>query len=274
MRLYILFIVAVCIGFSSASIAQESSFSNKGKMYFYWGWNWSGYSKSDIHLRGDSYDFTLSNVRAYDRQSAFSTEKYLNPKYMTIPQYNFRLGYFISDHWELSFGVDHMKYVVEDGQTVAIDGAIAGTGTLYDGLYVDERIKLTPDFFRMEHTDGLNYLNLEARRMDKLYAKGVFSFRYFVGGGLGVLYPKTKTHLFGAEGYDEFQVSGWGVSAAAGLNVTVWDRLFVQTEVKGGYINLPRIVTSSTGADKADQTFWFDQININIGMYIPIISQD
>jgi hypothetical protein len=31
---------------------------------------------------------------------------------MTIPQTNFRMGYFISDHYSLAIGVDHMKYVL------------------------------------------------------------------------------------------------------------------------------------------------------------------
>ena len=28
---------------------------------------------------------------------------------MTIPQYNFRLGYYLNDHWNVSLGIDHMK---------------------------------------------------------------------------------------------------------------------------------------------------------------------
>jgi hypothetical protein len=36
---------------------------------------------------------------------------------MTIPQTNFRMGYFISDHYSLA-GVDHMKYVLTQNQTV------------------------------------------------------------------------------------------------------------------------------------------------------------
>jgi hypothetical protein len=37
----------------------------------------------------------------------------VNPARMTIPQTNFRLGYFINDHYS-SYWVDHMKYVLQN----------------------------------------------------------------------------------------------------------------------------------------------------------------
>jgi hypothetical protein len=33
---------------------------------------------------------------------------------MTIPQTNFRIGYFINDHYSIALGVDHMKYVAQN----------------------------------------------------------------------------------------------------------------------------------------------------------------
>jgi hypothetical protein len=33
---------------------------------------------------------------------------YINPVKMTIPQTNFRIGYFINDHYSIALGVDHM----------------------------------------------------------------------------------------------------------------------------------------------------------------------
>jgi hypothetical protein len=40
------------------------------------------------------------------------------------------------------------------------------------------------------------------------------------GIGAGFLYPKTNTTLLGKARYDEFHVSGFGLSAKGGLNVT------------------------------------------------------
>jgi hypothetical protein len=72
---------------------------------------------------------------------------------MTIPQTNFKLGYFINDHYSIALGADHMKYVVTQDQT-AILLTIVG-GTPYDGVYNNSPIVLTEAFLRFEHTDGL-----------------------------------------------------------------------------------------------------------------------
>jgi hypothetical protein len=40
---------------------------------------------------------------------------------MTIPQTNFRIGYFINDHY-IALGVDHMKYVMAQNQVANITG--------------------------------------------------------------------------------------------------------------------------------------------------------
>jgi hypothetical protein len=52
---------------------------------------------------------------------------------MTIPQTNFRIGYFINDHYSIALGVDHMKYVMAQNQVANITGNI-NTGTPFDGL--------------------------------------------------------------------------------------------------------------------------------------------
>jgi hypothetical protein len=60
------------------------------------------------------------------------------------------------------------------------------------------------------------------------------------GIGVGLLYPKTNSMLLGKERHDDFHVSGYGVSAKVGLNITFYKHFFIQTELKGGYINMPK----------------------------------
>ena len=88
---------------------------NNSRMYFYWGWNSGHFTKSNIRFKGPDYDFTLKKSIAKDRQTKFST-KYFNPAHITIPQYNFRVGYYIRENWDFSFGIDHMKYVLQNNQ--------------------------------------------------------------------------------------------------------------------------------------------------------------
>ena len=69
----------------------------------------------------------------------------------------------------------------------------------------------------------------------------------------------------GKERYDEFHVSGFGVSAKVGLNFTFFKYFFIQTELKGGYIEMNDIRTTKDKADSAEQNFWFLQRILVIG---------
>ncbi|HIA37712.1 MAG TPA: hypothetical protein EYN89_13510, partial [Flavobacteriales bacterium] len=180
---------------ASLCFSQEQTISQEqrdnGKFYFYWGWNHGWYTRSDINFRGDDYDFTLKDVIANDRQSKFNLNTYFNPVLLTIPQYNFRVGFFINKNYNFSFGIDHMKYVVQSGQTVKINGIIKSTGTEFDGNYANDDIVLSNDFLRFEHSDGLNYINFELRRFDEIINLNNVKISLTEGFGLGALYPKT-----------------------------------------------------------------------------------
>ena len=243
---------------------------NKGKFYLYWGWNRSIYSVSDIHFKGVDYDFILSKVVAKDRQSRFSIPLYFNPTTVTIPQYNNRFGYYINEHYSISMGEDHMKYVMKTNQVVQINGTINMQDSTFNKNYKNEDIKLTSNFLQFEHTDGLNYINTEFRRIDEIYnLKKLTSLNIAVsfteGIGVGILYPRTNTTLLGKPRYDEFHLAGYGVSAVIGLGVNFGKHFFIQSEFKGGYINMPDIRTTMDEADKASQHFIFLQRNVVFG---------
>ena len=190
------------------SAITKSEYNQKGKLYFYWGWNRDAFSKSDMTFSGADYNFKLEEVIAKDRQTPFALDPYFNIERLTIPQYNFRIGYFIRRNWDISIGSDHMKYVMQNGQHVLINGHIENSGTIYDGDYDEEDITLTKDFLQFEHTDGLNYINIEARRSGILYAWPKISFSHTEGFGAGMLVPRTNTTLLSKERYDD---NGFGI---------------------------------------------------------------
>lgn len=268
LRHSILFFITFVFSFCSYAqeLKEDMGIKRKGDMYVYFGWNLSAYGKSDIRFKGDNYDFTLDDVKAYDRQSSWDPEKYFNPASITIPQYNFRIGYYINDKYSISLGADHMKYVVAQDQQVTINGRIANTSTLYNGVYRDEQIELDKSFLSFEHTDGLNYINLGLRRMDNLFNKKNLQLNILYGAEAGVLIPKTNTRLLDKDRYDQFHVSGYGTNLVAGLHLQVFKYFFVQTEFKGGYINMPDIRTTQSITDSASQDFLFRQINLVYGV--------
>lgn len=268
--LIMLLATSILIGQENDKIVQKKKVTNKGKFFAYWGWNWASYTDSDIRFKGDNYDFTLSKVKAQDRQTKFSVNDYFNPGRVTIPQTNYRIGYFFKENYTISIGVDHMKYVMINDQDVQINGNINVGNAKYDKTYTGESINLAEDFLRFEHTDGLNYVNLELKRFDDVsHWFGLdlenLQINLTEGFGLGVLYPRTDTTLLGKERHDDFHLSGYGMSIGAGLNISFLKHFFVQADLKGGHIYMSDIKTSINPIDGATQSFYFFENTIIIG---------
>ena len=276
MKTKLVFIALTFCAFSSVVSAQDVvenpekyTAHNKGKFFISWGGNRESYSKSDIHFKGNDYDFTLYDVKAHDKPKGYHVD-YLNPARMTIPQTNLRLGYFISDHYSITLGVDHMKYVMFQNQAVDYKGNYPNMGGYGESL-PNNQVFLTEEFLTYEHTDGLNYVHTEVSRVDdisKLFCindTDKIQVNITEGLGAGVLFPKTNTQLLGRERHDDFHVSGYGVSAKAGINITFFKHFYIQGELKGGYINMPDIRTTKSSSDTASQHFTFFQRIIAVG---------
>ena len=262
-------VVLFFLSLSNLGFSQNvrNSKGRKGEFYFYWGWNRSWYGNSDINFKGKHYNFTLSDVKANDRQTPFSFKKYLNPGNATIPQYNIRIGYYFKDNYSVSIGVDHMKYVMAQNQQVSIDGFISNSSSVYDGIYNNEQIVLAEEFLQFEHTDGLNYLNVDIRKhFDLMNKNKAIAIDGLAGMGLGILVPRTNTTLLNKERYDEFHLSGYGLHGLIGLKTTFFNWFFIQGELKGGYISMPSIRTTKFTEDSASQNFLFAQANIVFGV--------
>lgn len=274
------FVIITILSFSIQTIfAQQEDLikyteSNKGKFFVSWGGNRESYSKSDIHFEGEDYDFTIKDATARDKPKGWHID-YINPKRITIPQTNAKVGYFISDKYTISLGVDHMKYVMERGKTRTLDGYInlpaTEEGSQFNGTFNNESTFLSEDFLMFEHTNGLNYVYAEFARYDDISKifniQNTDKFQINLTEGLagGVLYPKTNTTLLQKDRYDEFHVAGYGASVHAGINFTFFKHFFMQLDLKGGYINMPDIRTTSNTAEKASQHFLYLQRVIAFG---------
>lgn len=239
----------------------------KGNVFGGWGWNRSMYTQSDIHFKGDDYDFTLHNVQAKDRQTQFNAETYFGLKTLTIPQTNMKLGYFINNHIALTVGVDHMKYVMVQNQTVAFNGTIEDE--VYSSMVNNNAVTLTPDFLMFEHTDGLNYLLTEVELFQGIYSGNFFDISAFGGAGVGALMPRSNVSLMGYARNDEYHFAGFGTNVKCGIDLLLGNHFYLRGEAKGGYMNMPSIVTRATSIqDRASQQFGFAAIDFMIGFNI------
>jgi hypothetical protein len=261
--IFVLFISVI----SSAQGRYLYSDTKKGQLTLSWGWNRDAYTHSNIRFAGDDYNFKLYKVTAHDRPTLpFSYHNYLQFNRLTIPQTNLRVSYFIKDKLAISAGVDHMKYVMDQNQVVKMKGTISQQG-IYKGEYNGD-LTLTSDFLTFEHTDGLNYINVELEKYFSWYhsASSQFILSGYLGGGAGVLFPKTNVKLLDYEKNDRFHISGFGLSVKAGLQATFFKHLVLKFENKYGYINMPDIILHKKGIPgRAKQSFLFVQGNIMLG---------
>ncbi|MBF2709893.1 hypothetical protein [Flavobacterium soyangense] len=288
----ILFIPINTFAQNNTILKKRYTAHNKGKFTVSWGGNRDKFSKSDITFKGNDYNFTVENATAHDKPKGWHID-YINPNKLTIPQTNFKMGYFITDHYSISIGFDHMKYVFTQNQTANVSGYInlpAGqSGSYYNGVYNNTPVDFSqngaqeggfekgttqtgiPAFLIYEHTDGLNYVNTEFSRHDdiskwfSLPNTDKIQINLTEGLGAGLLYPKTNATVLGKERHDDFHVSGYGTSLKAGINFTFYKNFYLQGELKGGYINMPDIRTTISADDTASQHFFFFEKIITFG---------
>ena len=274
---FLINILILSLSFNLFSQSKDSiryTSSKKGKFFVSWGGNRDDYSKSDIRFKGENYDFTINDATAHDKPKGWHAD-YINPTRITIPQTNIKIGYFISDHYSISIGADHMKYVMQRNESRRLEGYIDlpydEVGSVYNGTYNNEPFLVSEDFLLFEHTNGLNYVYTEFARVDdispifKINNTDIFQVNITEGIGAGFLYPKTNTTLLGKDRYDEFHLAGYGISVNAGLNITFLKYFFIQGDLRSGYINMPDIRTTSNVNESASQHFFFLQKVISAG---------
>jgi len=256
--------------------AQDKTYVPGGAAWVSWGYNRSIYTLSDIHLTGPGYDFTLHDVQAHDDPEEFDAKVYLNPLKLTIPQFNFRMGYQMNKKWGFSLGWDHMKYVVRNVSEARITGNIdPSISTIYGGSYNNETIKLTKNFFQMEHTDGLNYVRFNLDRFDQLLGTldGKHGILSHVGVGVGGMLPWTDSVILGKYARTKPHFAGVGMSINAGFRGVFWHHFFIQSTVMGGAVFMPD-VTTTLETDRASQNFRFAEFHTMIGVYFDIKKDD
>lgn len=257
--------------------SETKSYSRKGEYSFIWGYNRSAYLNSDIHFLGNGYDFKLFNVTAKDKPTPIShIGTYINPATISIPQFNCHGSYFINDHWAVSIGWDHMKYVANDFQTVKATGHIDAqvsdptitVNPQYVGTFTNKDIVLNPsNFLHLEHTDGFNYVTIEMDRYDRLWTakNNKTNLDWFVGGGIGAMVPRSDVHLFGVGANHYWNLSGYGFSTRAGLRYDFSKRFFFQTDAKLGFSRLNDIPTTGYPSDYAKQSIGWGEVTCVLG---------
>ncbi len=211
----------------------------QGTLFGYWGYNRSGYTKSNMRFVGPGYDFTLANAVAYDNPEKFDASVYFNINKITIPQFNARVGYYFKDHWAISFGYDHMKYIFKHNNNVLLSGEIdPGVDTNWVGTFNGEPVVTDRKLFHYENSDGLNYLRFELTRTDKWLAFGQndwFAISTNVGVAAGGLLSFNDFTFGQQKDVRTISMSGYGLSAHLGARFEFFRHVFIESKLSGGF---------------------------------------
>ena len=211
------------------------------RVYLYWGYNRDRYSNSNIHIYGKGFDFNIRDVGAHDKQAPFSANVYFGPTSLTIPQYNYRLGFFTKYNIHVSVGMDHMKYVAAQNQTVIMNGYIDPTiSQQYGGVYNNKAVVLSPDFLTLQHTNGLNAATLDIAWMLPIYhtKSDILHIGWNFGTGGMCMVTRTQVHFLGVWYPNYFHLSGLTWNAYTGPRIDLWKCFFFAAELKAGYVDI------------------------------------
>lgn len=245
-----------------------------GTMSIYWGYNRSAYTKSNIEFIGPGYDFTLNRGIAKDRPEK-NIKTYFDPRQITVPQFNFRVGYTYKNNWQISLGYDHLKYVLQD-TTYTLSGHINyGVDNVnhWSGNFNGDTVHVSTPTFHYENTNGLNYIRLELARVDQWYRSqtGNFAISTLIGGSTGMLLSFNDFTFAGRKDVATVSVSGLGFSAHVGGRFEFFKHLFFQVNgATGGMVQM-RVRTRPNDVESyAKQKFMYGTVEAVIGGFIYI----
>ncbi len=258
---------------SNAQISKDADSVKKNSFYFYWGYNRSIFSATDLHFNGPLYDFTLYDIRGRDRPTPFSLD-YFKPTTLSIPQWNVRAGYFLSNRLAISVGIDHLKYVVDAQQDTRLSGVIsAEASTKYEGAYLNQSISLEEDLLRFEHTDGFNLISLDLEYLLPLPIPLNDKFKLYWNFGIGGIWVVTRTNVRVLEvGLDnDFHLSGYTFNGKMGPRIEFLNRFFFLGEVRGGYASLPSVLIRNSEPEIGDHNLsyleYYFAVGVNFSFY-------
>jgi hypothetical protein len=254
---------ATCFFILGAAIqanAQQYT-GKKGEIYGSWGYNEEWYTHSNIHISQPSLGnhYTFKNTLAVDKPG---WNKDFFKKDLSIPQYNYRIGYFFKDNWAVEINFDHAKYVVAHRQLLHVKGEM-------NHKAVDEYIDNSPDILVYQLNNGANFFlfNLVHRiQIPHLDFKN-FDAALLLKGGVGFMVPHVQNTIYGENNKKGFQFGGLDMGAEGALRLTFFRHVYLEYCNKVLYANYWGLKIYE---GKARQSFGTYEMIANLGATFPI----
>lgn len=252
--------------FHNVSTAQteKKKKHRTGSVYLSWGYNTEWYTPSTVHIDqpslGNKYD--LIQVNAHDHRG---WDRKLLEQQPTIPQYNYRLGYYFNDKQDLAFEInfDHTKYIISDGQYVQLKGTLNHAPAYMDALMFSEK-----NGFFYYLNNGANFLLFNIVKRVGLYRAKSNNFAVDLTGkaGIGPVIPHVENSFFGQRNDPHFQIGGWNAGIETAIRATFMRYVYLELSDKIDYARYSHLkIYEGT----ASQNFASCQFILSLGVVLP-----
>jgi hypothetical protein len=259
----VLTIVALVILIPISTFAQNKKPKRKHEIYFSWGYNTEWYTKSNVAVSqpplGNNY--TFQNISGHDHKG---WDDGLFSKALTIPQYNYRLGFIIDEEkgWGVEINFDHTKFIFAD-QNAHIKGTLANKP-------VDSTIAFNADngfFYYLNN--GANFLLFNVVKRWKIHHSQNENIKIdFLGkAGIGPVIPHVENSFFGQKNDPHFQFGGWNIGVEGALRATFFKYAFLEYSNKLDYARYSGLKIYEGTAKQAFGTY---EMILSIGLNFPI----
>ncbi len=234
-------------------------------VYFSWGYNTEWYTRSTVHVKqdalGENYD--LVNVQGHDHRG-WDERGSVFHKQLTIPQYNYRLGFYINEKQDLAIELnfDHTKYIITNGQTIRLTGTHNHASVTEDIVFSEAN----GDYYYLNNGANFFLFNI-VKRVGLMQSKDN-DFRLDLTGkaGIGPVIPHVENSFFGYKNDPHFQVGGWNTGLETALRATICRYGYLEFAQKVDYARYSGLrINSGT----AKQNFGTYELILSIGFILP-----
>jgi hypothetical protein len=251
-------------------VSQKTKKERSGEFYFSWGYNTEWYTKSNVNISQPSLgnEYTFVGISGHDHKG---WDEGLFSKALTIPQYNYRLGYIFNKKKGLGVEInfDHTKFIFGDNQMVHMKGK-------YDNKPVDGQV-LFADSTAGSNSSSYYYLNNGANfllfnivkrwhifvnRKETIRIDGLGKF------GIGPVIPHVQNKFFlQPENDPHFQLGGWNVGVEGDLRFTFFQYVYLEY---GNKLDYARYSGLKIYQGTARQAFGTYEMMLSLGLSFPV----
>lgn len=247
---------------SCFATAQAKKPRHKGEFYFSWGYNTEWYTRSNVHISQPSLgnNYTFTSIRGVDHRG---WDEGLFSEPLSIPQYNYRLGYIFNEEKDLGFEInfDHTKFIFSD-QNAHIKGTL-------NGRAVDSTIAFSQqNGFYYFLNNGANFLLFNIVKRWHFYRAPTGKLKVDLLGkaGIGPVIPHVQNSLFGHPNDQGFQFGGWNTGVEGSLRATFFKFVYLEFCNKLDYARYSNLGIYQGTARQAFGTYeWI----LNLGITLP-----